>query len=80
MQLTISRGEGFIGRFPVQIIFGEILQWFGFALASWSLAGLAFALYTAANLVPRALASHAWYRQQFQEYPESRKAVIPFLL
>lgn len=60
--------------------FGEIVQWFGFALASWSLAGLAFALYTAANLIPRALASHAWYRQQFQDYPKSRKAVIPFIV
>lgn len=59
---------------------GEILQWCGFALASWSLAGLAFAIYTAANLIPRALSSHAWYREQFQEYPRPRKAVVPFLL
>ena len=34
---------------------GEILEWFGWALATWSLSGLAFALYTVANLAPRAL-------------------------
>lgn len=59
---------------------GEILQWTGFALASWSLAGVAFALYTAANLLPRAIASHNWYREQFVDYPARRRALIPFLL
>ena len=73
-------GGGLYRQISCPNYFGEIVQWFGFALASWSLAGLAFALYTAANLIPRALASHAWYRQHFQEYPGSRKAVIPFLL
>ncbi len=59
---------------------GELLEWLGFALAAWSLAGLAFAFYTAANLVPRALAHHRWYRGQFPDYPAERKAVLPFLL
>ena len=34
--------------------FGEIVDWSGFALATWSPGGLLFALWTAANLVPRA--------------------------
>ncbi len=59
---------------------GEILEWCGWALATWSLAGVAFAVYTAANLVPRALDHHRWYRERFADYPARRKAVIPFVL
>jgi len=59
---------------------GEIVEWSGWALASWSLAGVAFAVYTAANLAPRAFAHHAWYRRQFSDYPPQRRALIPFLL
>ena len=59
---------------------GELLEWVGFALASWSLAGVAFAVYTAANLLPRALANRRWYRERFPDYPLDRKAVIPFIL
>lgn len=60
--------------------FGELLEWTGWAIATWSVAGLSFALFTAANLVPRALTHHRWYREKFPEYPASRKAVIPFVL
>jgi protein-S-isoprenylcysteine O-methyltransferase Ste14 len=59
--------------------FGEILIWVGWAVATWSLAGLAFAAWTAANLAPRARSNHAWYRKQFADYPASRKALIPKL-
>jgi 3-oxo-5-alpha-steroid 4-dehydrogenase 1 len=59
---------------------GEIVEWFGWALATWSLAGLAFALYTTANLAPRAMDNHRWYRQRFADYPADRRALIPFLL
>jgi hypothetical protein len=59
---------------------GEIVQWMGFALAAWSPAALAFALFTIANLAPRARAHHAWYRRTFSDYPRTRRAVIPFLL
>jgi hypothetical protein len=60
--------------------FGELLIWSGWALATWSLAGLSFALYTAANLLPRAVAHHRWYREKFVDYPAERRAVIPYLL
>ena len=60
--------------------FGEILEWVGWAIATWSLAGLAFAAWTAANLIPRALAHHRWYRETFADYPPERKAVLPFVL
>ena len=57
--------------------FGEILIWTGWAIATWSLPGLAFAIWTIANLAPRARSNHRWYRNQFPEYPASRKALLP---
>jgi protein-S-isoprenylcysteine O-methyltransferase Ste14 len=59
---------------------GEIVEWSGWALATWSSAGLAFALYTAANLAPRAVDHHAWYRRKFPDYPADRRALIPYVL
>lgn len=60
--------------------FGEIVEWFGFALATWSLPGLAFALFTAANIGPRAFSNRRWYRRTFPDYPADRKALIPFVI
>jgi len=57
--------------------FGEILEWFGFALLTWNLAALGFAIWTAANLIPRAISHHRWYQQHFEDYPPARKAVFP---
>jgi 3-oxo-5-alpha-steroid 4-dehydrogenase 1 len=59
---------------------GEIIEWSGFALACWNLPAAAFAVWTAANLGPRAWAHHRWYRRKFADYPPGRKALIPFLL
>lgn len=58
---------------------GEIIEWLGFALATWSMAGLAFALFTIANLAPRARANHRWYRDRFDSYPPERRALLPFV-
>jgi len=60
--------------------FGEILEWFGFAFLTWSSPALAFAVWTLVNLIPRALHHHKWYLSIFPDYPEKRKALIPFLL
>ncbi|MBM4374491.1 MAG: DUF1295 domain-containing protein [Deltaproteobacteria bacterium] len=57
----------------------EIVEWCGYALATWSLAGASFAIYTFANLAPRALSHHAWYRATFADYPPERRALIPEL-
>jgi protein-S-isoprenylcysteine O-methyltransferase Ste14 len=57
--------------------FGEIVEWAGWALCTFSPAGLLFALATAANLVPRARAHHRWYRERFPDYPRERKAIVP---
>ncbi len=56
---------------------GEIVTWVGWAIATWSLPGLSFAVWTIANLAPRARAHHAWYRNHFPEYPAGRKALMP---
>jgi len=59
---------------------GEIIEWTGFALLTWSPAALVFALWTFFNLVPRAIDHHKWYKATFEEYPPERKAVLPYLL
>jgi protein-S-isoprenylcysteine O-methyltransferase Ste14 len=56
---------------------GEIVEWTGWALLTWSVAGLAFATWAAANLVPRARAHHIWYRERFPNYPQERKILFP---
>lgn len=59
--------------------FGECVEWLGWAVASWSLARASFAIFTFANLAPRAVAHHRWYRETFPDYPPDRKALIPGL-
>jgi protein-S-isoprenylcysteine O-methyltransferase Ste14 len=59
--------------------FGELVEWLGWAILTWSPAGLVFFLWTAANLVPRARSHHRWYQERFSDYPAGRKAVVPFL-
>ena len=75
----IPRGSAF--RFlSTPNLTGEMVEWIGFALMAWSLPAVAFAMWTAANLIPRALWRHQWYRRTFPDYPPSRRAVIPGLL
>ena len=59
---------------------GEMIEWGGFALMTWCLPSFSFFIWTIANLLPRALDHHKWYRQKFSDYPRDRKAVFPFLL
>ncbi len=60
--------------------FGEIIEWLGFAIMTWSLAGLSFFIWTFINLVPRALSHHNWYIKNFENYPKERKAIFPFII
>ena len=62
--------------------FCEIFEWIGYAIAgNYNLAGFGFAFMTFANLAPRALSTHQWYKDYFKDkYPKSRKAIIPFIL
>jgi steroid 5-alpha reductase family enzyme len=59
--------------------FGEIIEWVGWAVLTWSIPGLAFAVFTIANLAPRAYSNHKWYKNKFSAYPRDRKALIPFI-
>jgi len=59
--------------------FGEFIQWCGWAVLTWSIAGAAFALFTFANLFPRALKNHKWYQEHFDEYPKERKRFFPYI-
>jgi 3-oxo-5-alpha-steroid 4-dehydrogenase 1 len=61
-------------------LFGEIIEWTGFALMAWNLPALTVAVWTFASLVPRARNHHRWYHARFPDYPGKRKMVFPFLL
>lgn len=58
---------------------GEMTEWFGWAIMTWSIPGLVFAIWTFANLAPRARSNHEWYLKTFSNYPKDRKALIPFI-
>lgn len=61
--------------------FGEFIEWVGFAVLTWSWSGAVFALWTFANLAPRADAIRKHYEQEFGEEFTSlhRKRIIPFI-
>jgi 3-oxo-5-alpha-steroid 4-dehydrogenase 1 len=59
---------------------GEMLEWGGWALACWNLGALAFFVWTVANLAPRALKTHRWYKETFPDYPAERKALVPYIV
>ena len=61
--------------------FGELVEWTGFAIASWSWAGVVFVLWTFANLAPRAASLRRRYTQEFgEEFTRlGRKRIIPFI-
>ncbi len=61
-------------------LLGEIIEWTGFAIMCWNVAALSFLVWTLANLVPRALSHHKWYKKQFVDYPVRRKAIVPLVL
>ena len=60
---------------------GEFMEWAGFALLTWSWAGAVFALWTFANLAPRASRTHDLYAAEFPEEFDAQKVkrIIPFI-
>lgn len=60
---------------------GEIIEWTGFAILTWSWAGAVFAWWTFANLVPRAHTIYKKYRMEFGQEMEGKnlKRIIPFI-
>ncbi|MFN8309929.1 MAG: DUF1295 domain-containing protein [Chitinophagales bacterium] len=61
-------------------LFGEMVEWCGFAVMVWSIPAFSFALWTIVNLTPRALDHHRFYLTKFPDYPKERKALVPGLL
>lgn len=59
---------------------GEMLSFVGLVVMTWNLGALFVLLVTAANLIPRALVTHKWFKKNFDDYPPERKAVIPFVI
>lgn len=59
--------------------FGEGLQWFGWAVMTWSVAGVVTWLLSEATFIPRSRQNHKWLRNQFLDYPTIRKGLIPFI-
>ena len=61
--------------------FGETIEWLGFALLTFSLAGFTFFIWTFANLVPRAFSIHKRYREEFANEIKDKnlKAIFPFI-
>lgn len=60
---------------------GEFTEWLGYAILTWSLGGLAFAVWTFANLAPRAKTLHERYLNEFGDnYARlNRKYILPFI-
>ncbi len=68
---------GLFDRVSCPNFLGEIIEWAGFAIACWNLPAMGFAIWTAANLIPRAASHHRWYKCQFENYPKKRHALFP---
>ncbi len=61
-------------------LLGEIVEWTGFAILCMNLPAFGFLIWTFANLVPRAMSHHKWYKSHFSNYPSERKALFPGIL
>lgn len=61
--------------------FGEFIEWVGFAILTWSLSGVVFALWTFANLAPRAARIYNHYKKEFVVELNTKKVkrIIPFI-
>lgn len=61
--------------------FGEFVEWVGFAILTWSWAGAVFALWTFANLAPRAHRIYDAYKVEFGNELDTKKTkcFIPFI-
>ena len=60
---------------------GEITEWFGFAIMTWSAAGALFWWFSCCNLVPRANAIYNRYAEEFPDEFDRKKLkrIIPFI-
>lgn len=61
--------------------FGEFVEWLGFAILTWSLSSAVFAVWTFANLTPRAAKIYDNYKKEFGDELDTKKVkrIIPFI-
>jgi len=61
--------------------FGEIVEWLGWSILTWSIAGLVFFWFTCANLVPRSNSIYHRYQKEFpEEFDKTRlKRIFPYI-
>lgn len=61
--------------------FGELVEWIGFAILTYSLSGVVFVLWTFANLAPRAARIYNHYKSEFGDELDTKKVkrIIPFI-
>lgn len=72
---------GLFGYVTSANYFGEFVEWLGFAILTWSWAGAVFAIWTFANLAPRAARIYDMYAREFPDELDTRKTkrIIPFI-
>lgn len=71
--------KGFYKYVTSASYFGEIIEWIGFAVLTWSFAGLVFVIWSCANLVPRANSIYKKYKEEFGDEVGNRKRIFPFI-
>lgn len=61
--------------------FGELVEWTGYAILTWSAGAAVFVLWTFANLAPRAKKLHQRYENEFGDEYRSlrRRYIIPYI-
>ena len=61
--------------------FGEITEWLGFAILTWSWAGALFFWFSCCNLIPRANSIYLKYEKEFPDEFDRKKLkrIIPFI-
>jgi hypothetical protein len=58
---------------------GEMLEWFGWAVGTWSPAGVVWFMFRCGTFIPQSKQYHDWYKGRFPDYIKNRKALIPFI-
>lgn len=60
--------------------FGELIEWTGFAIMTWSISGFVFVWWSFANLFPRAFSIYRRYYEMFGAPVLEKKRIIPFII
>lgn len=59
---------------------GEIVEWVGYAVVSGDVYAWLFVFSTINVLTPAALVRSKWNKENIENYPLERKAILPFII